>query len=84
MVTSCVLSQMLTMTHFTGYVWYVFSLSLSLSLSLSYERADFVRCFENETGLIKDKNGGTPIFLIQQYLGQLPEGGLVSEDSQLI
>jgi len=43
-----------------------------------------VRCFENETGLIKDKNGGTPIFLIQQYLGQLPEGGLVSEDSQLI
>ena len=79
---------MLTMTHFTGYVWYALSLSLSLSRSLSlslwYERADFVRCFENETGLIKDKNGGTPIFLIQQYLGQLPEGGLVSEDSQLI
>ena len=43
-----------------------------------------MRCFENETGLIKDKNGDTPIFLIQQYLRQLPEGGLVSEDSQLI
>ena len=78
MVTSCVISQMLAMTHFTEYVWYSLSLSLPLlplpSLSLFYKRADFVRCFENETGLIKDKNGDTPIHFNSTVPGPVARG----------